>query len=185
MVCSQEIVWCFVPSWFKNNNVMLVNVIYISPFSSRLIDGKIQHPVYFFLFHMISDPMQSLWPRYQAVQANHYISSSNWKAWLFQIYEKQIQFLRMVCHIKTPGVQMFHDALNYHHLRSVLMFFVIYIVWYCSHYQVGKLHKQTFMGADILHITEYSIFCIQNFFQLAHFLGTERIFDIKVNIVAI
>ena len=91
----------------------------------------------------------------------------------------------MVCHVQILGMQMLLYTLDYHHLRHILMLLVIHIIRYGSHDKVCKLHKQTLVRTDILHITEHSIFSIQNLFQLAHFLGTERVLDVKVYIIAI
>ena len=55
------------------------------------------------------------------------------------------------------------------------MLLVIHIIRYGSHDKVCKLRKQTFVRTDIMHVTEHSIFNIQNLFQLAHFPGTERV----------
>ena len=49
------------------------------------------------------------------------------------------------------------------------------LIRYGSHDKVCKLRKQTFVRTDIMHVTEHSIFNIQNLFQLAHFPGTERV----------
>ena len=66
-------------------------------------------------------------------------------------------------------------TLDYHHFRHILMLLVIHIIRYGSHDKVCKLRKQTFVRTDIMHVTEHSIFNIQNLFQLAHFPGTERV----------
>ena len=60
------------------------------------------------------------------------------------------------------------------------MLLVIHIIRYGSHDKVCKLRKQTFVRTDIMHVTEHSIFNIQNLFQLAHFPGLNKYLDIRV-----